>query len=214
MKAAEVWRWWKSGVREPEAIFFLFCFCSTNGENEKRLIMALEFPSEWRHFHIGMEWVHIHRATCLDTTHTEREERMRRKAIWKWDSIPLWPNQWDWRSNLHDYKHTQSIQTHFFFFRRAPVGSEAKWNNSTCRLSRESTTPISSLFRFVPTEKKKGKKHLHLFFLHRYVSKGMEDTGASYNTFTTFDFLKSQKNVYPTDSRRRDYYTKLKLHKS
>lgn len=51
-------RWWKGGTREPETIFLLFCFHSASGGNEKRLIMALEFPSEWGHFHIGMEWVH------------------------------------------------------------------------------------------------------------------------------------------------------------
>lgn len=77
--------------------------------------------------------------------HTHREETVRRNAIRKeeYDPIPLWPNQCDWRSNLCDYKHTQNIHRHTFS-KELAVGSKAKWNNSTCRLPRESTTPFHS----------------------------------------------------------------------
>lgn len=173
MKAAEDQRWWKGGAREPETIFLLFCFRSTSGGNEKRLIMALEFPSEWGHFHIGMEWVHTSIEAHASRAHTNAEEMMRRNAIRKqeWDSIPLWPNQCDWWSAWLQ-THTYKTYTGTLFPKALWKGQRAKWNNSTCYLSRDSTTPISPLFHFVPMGKEKGNTKPCTSLFTEMVSKG------------------------------------------
>lgn len=146
------------------------------------------------HWH-GMS-PHIHRGACLESTHKRRgndEEKCNKETGVRFHSTltkPVWL-----MICVITNTHTHSI--HRYTFSKGLVERlKAKWNNSTCYLSRDSTTPISPLFRFVPMWKEKGNKKPCTSF-HSNGVKRMEDTGASYKTRHDFTTPLNIKNPFP-----------------